>query len=986
MPSCAQLLALAERIDPARARVQAARIGEAAAEGSYAYGAAVLLSTAYPALTTMLEADPRLAPSPHSVMGERRAELATLDDDALKRALRRYAHAERMRIALREVLPASLGGADLEHTARELSDLADETIEIALSEAKRHVFERLGTPRGADGELSQLTVLGMGKLGGQELNAGSDVDLVCFYDSDACVARSDQRELPAHEVWTKVIQRMTANLEDVTEDGFVWRVDLRLRPEGARGPLVNSLAAVERYYESFGRLWERAAWLRARAVAGDIDFGQTILDALSPFVWTRRVDPSIANSMYELVHRARTELSRDPERDLKLGPGGIREAEFFVQTLQLIWGGRDPRIRVRSTIEAAAKLRSAGLVTEREAHDITVAYVALRRAEHAVQVASGVQTHSLPREPDALRRLARTLGFDDADALNRDLDTHTERVGTLLRSLLPTAEASSTRWSAAIKALDRADPQALGQALKAAGMPAPADHYQGELSRDLFEMSRQHPDSLLGSRTRERLRPLVDTMLDAMADAADPVQAARYLRGFVMRVRPPGVYTKLLAYNPAAVRRLVTALGGSAFVAEAVASRPERAHLVLFERGLPNAEAARDEVLDVIGEPLDDVDDAIDQQVGRLRRIKGRITTQVALADLGDEIDTRTATLILSAVADGTLEAATRLAMGAVPGEPVEQVRGLAVIAMGKLGGREIGYGSDLDVIFLYDPAAAPNDPLAHFSRAARRVIQLITMPHMEGRGYELDTRLRPSGSHGLLVVSLDAFARYHDVGDQAERGARAQRAATWERLALLRSRFAAGDARLGRDAIAIAHRAAYEGGGQLSVLARDVHRLRLRMEQELAKERPGRYDLKFGRGGLVDIEFCAQLLQLKHGADERVRTSETRLALAALDEIGALEATHARALRQGYAFLRRLEQRLRVLHADGSHLIEEQAAGLVPLARRMGIRDLPGSAAAASMIDEYRAITGRVRDAYEAIVEASAAQAGPEAAPEGAS
>jgi len=961
MPSCAQLLALAERIDPARARTQAVRIGERVAEGSYAYGAAVLLSTTYPVLTPMLEADPRLAPSPHSPLAEGRPELATLDDDALKRELRRYAHAERMRIALREVLPASLGGADLEQTARELSDLADETIEIALTEAKRHVFGRLATPRSPDGQLSQLTVLGMGKLGGQELNAGSDVDLVCFYDSDACVARNDERELPAHEVWTKVVQRMTANLEDLTEDGFVWRVDLRLRPEGARGPLVNSLAAAERYYESFGRLWERAAWLRARPVAGDIDFGQTVLDALSPFVWTHRVDPTIANSMYELVHRARTELSRAPERDLKLGPGGIREAEFFVQTLQLIWGGREPRIRVRSTIEAAAKLQSAGLLTEREAHDITAAYVALRRAEHAVQVASGVQTHSLPREADALSRLARTLGFDDADALNRDLDAHTERVGSLLRSLLPTGEASSTRWSAVIKALDRADPQALSLALQAAGMPAAADHHQGELTRDLFEMSRQHPDCLLGSRTRERLRPLVDTMLDAMADAADPVQAARYLRGFVMRVRPPGVYTKLLAYNPAAVRRLVTVLGGSAFVAEAVASRPARADLVLFERGLPSAKDARDEVLGVIVQPLDDVDDAVDQQVGRLRRVKGRITTQVALADLGDEIDTRSATLILSAVADGTLEAATRLAMDVPTGE---QVRGLAVIAMGKLGGREIGYGSDLDVIFLYDPAAAPHDPLAHFSRAARRVIQLITMPHMEGRGYELDTRLRPSGSHGLLVVSLDAFARYHDVGDPAERGARAERAATWERLALLRSRFAAGDAELGRDAITIAHRAAYDGGGQLSVLARDVHRLRLRMEEELAKERPGRYDLKFGRGGLVDIEFCAQLLQLEHGADERVRTSETRLALAALDEIGALEARHARSLRQGYAFLRRLEQRLRVLHADGSHLIEERAAGLVPLARRMGIRDLPGNAAATSLIDQYRAITGRVRDA----------------------
>jgi glutamate-ammonia-ligase adenylyltransferase len=276
----------------------------------------------------------------------------------------------------------------------------------------------------------------MGKLGGRELNAGSDIDLLLFYETDDGSVTKDgvATEQSLHEHFTRVAQRFVSTLDDVTEDGMVWRVDLRLRPEGSRGPLVNALAAAERYYETWGRTWERAALLRARAVAGDLAFGQLVLDALAPFVWRKVVDPRIAREMTELVVRGRAELSSDPERDLKLGPGGIREAEFFVQSLQLIWGGREPSLRLSNTLDSLRRLRSRGLVTDRESRELEGAYLTLRRLEHRVQFATGLQTHILPRG-DLLETIARSVGFPSAKELEKDLDKTRRRVATRFASL-----------------------------------------------------------------------------------------------------------------------------------------------------------------------------------------------------------------------------------------------------------------------------------------------------------------------------------------------------------------------------------------------------------------------------------------------------------------------------------------------------------------------------------------------------------------------
>jgi glutamate-ammonia-ligase adenylyltransferase len=977
------LLELARAIDAARAESFESRFSAWTKEFPQAAALATVVATAFPAYASMADARPaafvelcaegwRAERTRTGLETAIRAQAGGLEDeDGVRAALRRALQYEKLRIATRELLPRSLHGADVDTTSREIAALAEASIEVALAEATHYAKLRWGPPLTDQGAPSTFVVLGMGKLGGHELNAGSDVDLIYFYDTDegSATPPGGGEALSLHEYWSRVARRLTANLDTATAEGLAWRVDLRLRPEGSRGPIANSLPAAERYYETFGRLWERVALLRARPVAGDIELGRAVLEELTPFIYARHVDPLVATEIIKLAERARAELSDDPALDLKLGPGGIRDAELFVQSLQLIWGGKEPRVRATGTLDALRRLRGRGLVTDREGREVADAYVLFRRLEHRIQWATGLQTHSLPVDPGDRLRLARSLGYARREELDVDIERARKKVSARLASLLPKGVAKPVepgRFAEVMQRLDEGDPAAFQQALaRAFGSGATA-----ELCRDIEQLARR-PDDLLGAITRERFPDLGPNFLDALIDAADPEQAARYFRTWLGRLGAPGVYVRPLGDDLRALRRLVAAFGASALIGNSIAERPELGDSVVFTRRIPERESARLEMARELSSPeaLAASNDDPDGFVGALRRAKARVTVEVALADLSGEIGTREATLTLSALADATLEHATRFALGAT-----EQVRGLAVIAVGKLGGNEIGYGSDLDVLFVFDPELAPDnaDPHAYFAKRAQRVIRLVSTAHAEGAGYELDTRLRPSGSHGLLVTSLASFARYHDVvlpgQSPAEETipAAQQSGAAWERQALIRARFAAGDAALGSAFLRVAHVAAYERGAPPKA---ELHRLRMRMEHELGRERPGRHDLKVGMGGLSDIEFAVQYLQMEAGRDLRVRTTETQQAITTLAELGLLTAEQAERFDEGYRFLRRLEQRIRVVHGSSSSLLDESAEGLLPLARRMGFRDTPRNTAIEDMVARYRDVTERVRRAYLDVV-----------------
>ncbi len=938
-----ELNRLAERIDAERAGLLAQELG--------ARPVAILLGTAFPPLTATLgwQVDALDEIAARGWRAERhqrelaaglrpRAPSAGAAEDLLS-PLRRRVWAEKARVALRELLPVELGGAEIESTARELSLLADAALEGVLELASSEVAARFGPPLRADGGRSVLTVFGMGKLGGLELNAGSDVDLLFVYDTD-----DGRSERSLHEHWTQVVRRLVELFEAPTADGPIWRVDLRLRPEGSGGALVNSADAAERYYARWGRLWERAALLKARPSAGDQRFGRLVeREIIHPFVFRRAVEPQIAAGMTDLVKRSRAELSPDPRRDLKLGEGGIREAEFFVQTLELVWGGRDPTLRARGTLAGIARLKSRGLVSDAEARAVGEAYVLLRRLEHRVQWMSGLQTHLLPKG-DQLGHLARTLSVAEK-SLTTALARARDAVHDLFLTLAPGANTRRRRspFEPLVAHLG-ADRETLERAVEAA-------YGNAEIGDHLLALARR-PDALLGELTRERHPDLALAVLEELGGASDPEQAAAGLRRFFGRFSSAEPYFAALATDRLALRRMITAFASSAFVRDAVLGRPELADVIVFGAGnISDPEAAVEIEIEVQAQILsEDAGDAErrDSLIAGLRIAKQRVMLEVATADLAGSLFTHEATRLLAALADEQLGRA----MGHVLGER----GGLAVLAMGKLGGRELGYGSDLDVLFVYDPEKAPDpdEAAAFFSRRAQAVIRLISEPHVTGPGYELDTRLRPSGSQGMLVTSLEAFARYHAVplgtGEPAE-GAVGATAASWERQALLRARFAAGDAELGTRAQQIAERAAYGGPPPEGS---ELHRMRLRLQRELGRERADRRDLKAGRGGLLDVEFAVQYLQMRHGHDPRVHTQDTADALEALATQGYIDFAEYEPLREGYRFLRRVEQRLHVERGRSSSVLETEGPALRAVARSLGYRDGPETPAATTLLARY--------------------------------
>jgi glutamate-ammonia-ligase adenylyltransferase len=749
-----------------------------------------LLVDAYPALARDVRARPedvamlaRGTRQPRDARTYRRLLGAAVADPsdraAVLRKLRRFASREKLRIAARELLGHP--GQDVDVTSRELADLAEVCCEAALAEALSWGEARFGAPLASAGRPCPLVVLGMGKLGGRELNAGSDIDLILFYETDEGAAGS----LSLHEHFTRVAQRFVANLDEPTEDGIVWRVDLRLRPEGSTGPIVNALSAAERYYETWGRTWERAALVRARPVAGDAAFGKTLLDALGPFIWRRAVDPCVVDEVVAMLARARAEASGEAIEDLKIGPGGIREVEFFVQSLQLVWGGRHPRVRATNTLDALRRLRAGGFVTEREEVDLASAYLFLRRLEHRIQFATGQQTHALPRDPAMLSCVARSLGYDGAATLERELSRVRARVTERFVSLgrEPTSlDPAFDRLAAALD--DREEAAVASAAEERFGAVAATD-----LPRHLLALARS-PEAPLGAVTRDRHPGLARLLVQSLADAADPEQAARLLASLFERFATPGAYVRALASDPHLVRALASLLGASTFLGEALVGHPDLVDRIVYARVPPTPQVARaqlDEEVAALG-PTPDVD----AFVGALRRAKRRVTFEVGLADLAGDLSTGEVSATLTALADAALVRACRYAMRE---RGLPEDRGLALVAMGKLGGGEIGYGSDLDLFFVYD--ASDEDAPERFARVAQRVLRLVGTPHPEGAGYELDTRLRPSGSQGLLVVSLDAFARYQT-----------ERAEGWERQALVRARPCAGDPDLGVRVAAVPGRA----------------------------------------------------------------------------------------------------------------------------------------------------------------------------------
>lgn len=944
---------------------------------------AAIVAEHAPALFPLVLAEPRMLddvlarplahPSDEAGLARELAAFAASEDEAAFRGeLRRFRHRAIVRIALREILRL----ADIDRTSAEMAFLAAALIDASLRHARRLEGERHGRALDADGSEVPLTVLGMGKLGGLELNLGSDVDLVFFYETDdaTVVGPEGSGLMSVHELENRVVRRAVRSLSEVTDEGFCFRVDLRLRPEGGQGPLVNSLASAERYYESWGRTWERAALLRARPIAGDRAFGERLLEALRPFIYRRAVDPTIGPQMAEMIARSRRELGVDLERDVKLGRGGIREAEFFVQTLQLVWGGRHPELAVPGTLEALLRLRAAALVTDREAAALEDAWALLRRIEHRIHVRAGYQTHRLPADPDELARFASSLGYESAAALDAALDRARREVEALFRSLLPSAEDGDAegRWDGL---LDRVAHGASADELAAPLAERLPVEDAFESASHLVRLARR-ANAPLGPVTWERVPELGRMLLDEVAGAADPDSALRFLAEFFTRLGGQWPYEKLLLAEPRLTRRLIALFGASGTLASALVGHPEDVDLLLTSAA-PAAREIADEHERVTAALEGDPDP--EELVPELRRLKRALTLRIGLAYVAGEIDLAGAADRLSELAEGqaraSLAAATRWAERRW-GRPRAGTGGLVVCAMGKLGGRELGFGGDLDLVFLYGEEGE-TEPFegsrttSHaelFARIAQRTMLLLRERVAEGTGYETDTRLRPSGSKGTLVVSLSAFDAYHARG-----------AAAWERQALIRARPIAGDGEVAARALARFTELAYAGQ---PTPADELAHTRARIQRELAGETPDRYHPKLGHGGLVDVEFLVQWLQMSHGDEERVRTPSTQRAIEALAGASHLSAIDAEALSGAHVFFRGVEQSLKLGDEHSESMLEPRGRTGAHVARALGIRARDGMSATEVLEDSYRRHAEVTRALFERTIAKVEAPAPWETAP----
>ncbi|MDH5254534.1 MAG: bifunctional [glutamate--ammonia ligase]-adenylyl-L-tyrosine phosphorylase/[glutamate--ammonia-ligase] adenylyltransferase [Gammaproteobacteria bacterium] len=893
----------------------------------------------YPELLEELQASGRLArPGAPGALRDLldRALAGTSGDDDFLRRLRLFRHRELVRIVWRDLNE----GADVTESLRDLSDLADAAINAALDYADGLLRARHGAPRSEDGQACGPGVIAMGKLGGHELNFSSDVDLVFVFS--AAGETDGARALSNEEYFRLLAQRVIDLLSRNTADGFVYRVDVRLRPFGSAGPLAVSVAALENYLLQNGRDWERYAWIKARVVNAWADAEYLYRDVLRPFVYRRYLDYGVFSSLREMKALIEAEVARKEFRgNLKLGPGGIREIEFIAQALQLVRGGTVAPLRERQILKALPALVQAGCLPERDAGELTTAYRFLRLAENRIQALYDRQTHDLPADPADQQRLALAMGFPDWAAFLAALQLQRDTVARHFRDIVfrgtngagdeddtgPVggAEARLPEAELARVWLDDAAPDVQLRRLAAAGFQSPAEAL--ERVRRLREGGLQQR---LDQPGRQRLDALVPAVLRA---ASRQPEAARALDGMVLVLESIGrrsAYFALLNENPAALQRLVGICAASEFLAQLVATHPllldELLDPRVFEQAPSRSELAADLEVRLSRVAADDAEARLDA----LRNFQQAAIFRVAVVDLTGVLPLMKVSDRLTDIAELVLEAALALAwqeLVARHGEPRCTTGGgtrparFAIVAYGKLGGLELGYGSDLDLVFLNDSegeqqqtgGAQPLDNAVFFSRLTRRVISILTMHTTSGKLYEVDIRLRPSGQSGLLVSSLTAFDLYQR--DDAW---------TWEHQALLRSRAVAGDAGV---------KAAFE---QLRVkalttyvrrenLAKEVADMRQRMRDELSKGTPELLDVKQDPGGITDIEFLVQYLVLREAwrYPDLVRWSDNIRQLEALGAHGILAPADAEELAEAY---RTYRQRMHHLNLAG-------APGLVPRA-----------------------------------------------------
>ena len=766
------------------------------------------------------------------------------------------------------------GSADLQESLASLSNLADRLVESAVACSGRLLAARFGQARNAAGQVIPLVVLAMGKLGGRELNFSSDIDLIFLYREEG--ETDGPRLLSAHEYFTRHSQQIVALLDEVTADGFVFRVDTRLRPFGDSGPPVTSFASLESYLLQHGRGWERYAYIKARVISPTDDCAtvrELMGDIIEPFVYRRYLDYGVFESLRDMKALIAAEVQkRELASNIKLGPGGIREIEFIAQSLQLVRGGSDPALRTPELQKVLPALANAKGLAASTVNELLAAYAVLRKLENAMQAIDDRQTHDVPQDSVDQLRLARALNYESWQALLDDLDRRREQVRKHFDDMLFSAEDEASQLDLTRVLTNLWD---AGAAAEQWQVTLQENEYReaGLLAATITRFATAPLQRRIDATAQRRLGRFMPLLMLALQSKHAPNLILERIVRVIGQVVRRSAYVSLLIENPAVLGRLVGLCEKSAYLAQEIARYP----LLLDELLDPRLHSATITAADM-REDLEQREKSVDvadseRRIETLGQFQRANLFRIAIADHSGNLPIMKVSDRLTELAEIVLTRALEIAWADLVkkhGSPTcsashgERTAGFGVIAYGKLGGIELSYRSDLDLVFLHDSSGpqqetdgdSPLDNSMFFGRLVRRLTHFLTAQTATGALYEVDTRLRPSGRSGLLVSTVDGFERYQE-----------DNAWTWEQQALLRSRPVAGSAVIAREferirSETLRYRVRREQ------LLEDVLSMRAKMRKQLDKSSEQQFDLKQGAGGIGDIEFLVQYLVLKNASD----------------------------------------------------------------------------------------------------------------------
>jgi len=859
-----------------------------------------------------------------SLSASLRKKLTGGDENA--KVVCRFKKKELLRITLRDILKK----ADLTETMLELSILADVIVNESLKLIKKSLTETYGEP-----EKDAFTVISVGKLGSEELNFSSDIDIMFVYgtaDGETSGITTPQgitaNRITNHEYYCKLGENLNRFLSANTEDGFIYRVDLRLRPEGQRGSIALPVSGYETYYESWGRDWERAMLLRARPIAGDSTLGSEFMEMIKPFVYRKYLDFSAIDEIRQIKTRIDSAFKKN---DIKRGYGGIREIEFFAQALQLIYAGKEPLLRERITQKALHMLLQKNLIGQTDYSALLDNYRFLRMLEHRLQQMNDLQTHSLPADEKELNALGRKMGFSGRESFLKELDARRKSVRTIYNSLFREEEKEQSD-GAALFDEELSDPE-VKEYLGKIGVK---DVERGLRNIQLIKNSTYNYQTLRGRRLLGEILP---SFVDAAVKSSNPDMALNHLQSFASFLSAQESYLDTFKENKELIPVLTNLFSQSEYISKAVIRRPDYLELIGHEMLLKKSlKALKIELRESIESGMA-ISDAIRlmRQVEEIRLSLLFLEKKINVIDLIKGLS-RTAGAILS-VSIGNNPPLPPFSKGGMGGF---SDRRLALIGFGKLGGREITFNSDMDIIF-----ASMDDVTEEDTKAAERLLRLLISYTREGAAYRVDMRLRPDGTKGPLVSSIASFRDYYS-----------KNAAFWEFQALLKARPVAGDRKTGQCFLDMAKDILIANGK--SILASDVRGMRERIQRELSKETAG-YDIKLGYGGLEELEFTVQYLQLRNCAQRSFLLVQNTLdAIRRLHIAGVINESHAESMKGAYIFYRTLESYLRLRERD---ILKKDDEDILTAAEFLGFK---GKDELIGKLDETRA---KVRDIYNLLV-----------------